>query len=96
LRSAGEKVQEPVVATAVNTQFTGVPLAGVAVRVTVAPTVNPERSKVGVLSAVVLSVGEDPVSEASAKSGALGVDGFVVKLIVETSDAFVSESFTIT
>jgi hypothetical protein len=89
-------VQEPVVATAVNTQLTGVPLAGVAVSVTVAPTVKPERSKVGVLSAVVLSVDEEPVSEASAKSGAEGVEGFVVKSIVVTSDAFVSASFTIT
>jgi hypothetical protein len=60
---AGEKVQEPVVPEAVNEQVTGEPDAGEAVSVTTAPEVRPATSKVGVVSTVLLSVDDDPLSD---------------------------------
>ena len=65
-------------------QVTAVPLAGEAVTVTVAPTVNPAKLKVGVLSEVILSEFDDPVSEAAARTGAgVGVVGTTVKVPAE-------------
>ena len=82
-----ENVHDPVVAVAVNVQVTGVPLAGVAVTVTVAPTVKPAKSNVGVLSEVVLSEFVEPVSDALAKTGAgVGVAGTTVKVPLEAAE----------
>jgi hypothetical protein len=77
-------------------QVTGDPLAGVAVTVIRAPEVSDVRSKVGVLSAVILSEFDDPVSDALCKSGAAAVPTVVVIDIAETADVFVRESSTIT
>ena len=86
-------MQEPVVAVAVNVQVTGVPLTGVAVTVINAPTVKPAKSKVGVLSEVVLSEFEDPVSDAAARTGAgVGVEGATVKVPLEAAERFPAES----
>jgi hypothetical protein len=63
------KVQELVVVVATNVQVTAVPDAGVAVNVIVAPTVNPLIFIVGVLSFVILSVLEVPVSDAESRVG---------------------------
>ena len=63
------KVQDPVVASATNVQVTGVPEAGVAVKVTVAPTVSPPIFMVGVLSFVILSLFKVPVSDAASRVG---------------------------
>jgi hypothetical protein len=68
-------------------QVTADPLDGVAVTVTLAPTVSPAKVKVGVASAVVLSVFEDPVSDAAVRSGAgVGVLGVMVIVPAEASD----------
>jgi hypothetical protein len=81
------KVQVSDIAVAVNTQVTGVPVAGVAVTVTVAPTVNPAKVKVGVASAVALSIDDAPVSEAVMRSGAgVGVVGVIVIVPDDTND----------
>jgi hypothetical protein len=65
-------VQVWLVAVATKVQVTAGPEAGVAVKVTVAPTVNPPILISGVLSFVILSEFEVPVSDAVAKVGALG------------------------
>ena len=65
-------MHEPVVVVAVKIQVTAVPDAGVAVKVTVAPTVRPPILIVGVLSFVILSVLEVPVSEAESRVGVPG------------------------
>ena len=49
----------------------------VAVMVAVSPLVPPVTENVGVVSAVMLSVVEVPVSDAAARSGALGAEGGV-------------------
>ena len=85
-------MQEPVVADAVKVQVSAEPLAGVAVSVTVAPTVKPVRSNVGVLSAVVLSVEDAPVSDAAARSGADGVAGVNVTVPAEAAEIFPARS----
>jgi hypothetical protein len=59
----------PVVPEAVNVHVTDVDPAFAAVMVTDAPEISPVRLMVGVLSLVVLSLLEVPVSDASAKSG---------------------------
>ena len=59
----------PVVLVATKLQVTAVPDAGVAVNVTVAPEVKPPIFMSGVLSFVILSVLEIPVSEAVARVG---------------------------
>ena len=61
---AGLKVQDPVDTEAVKVHVTGEPEAGVAVTVIRAPELNPARSNVGVVSTVLLSVADDPLSEA--------------------------------
>jgi hypothetical protein len=90
------KVQLPVIALAVNEQVTGDPVAGVAVSVTSAPDVNDESSKVGVVSAVTLSVDDCPVSDAVAKSGTDEVDTEVLNEIGDTSEIFPALSLTTT
>ena len=62
-------VQEPVVVSATKVQVTDGPDAGLAVNVMVAPTVRPPIFIVGVLSLVILSLLEVPVSEAVASVG---------------------------
>jgi hypothetical protein len=85
--SIDAKVQVSDIAVATNMQVTAGPLAGVAVTVTLAPTVSPAKVKVGVASAVVLSVFEDPVSDAAVRSGAgVGVLGVMVIVPEEASD----------
>ena len=58
-----------MVPEAVNVHVTDVDPAFAAVMVTDAPEISPVRLMVGVLSLVVLSLLEVPVSDASAKSG---------------------------
>jgi hypothetical protein len=62
-------VQEPVVVVATKVHVTEGPDAGLAVNVIVAPEVNPPIFMVGVLSFVILSVLEVPVSEAESSVG---------------------------
>lgn len=50
----------------------------VAVTITVAPWVRPVKSKVGVLSEVLLSVALEPVSEFMFRSGAVGVANWML------------------
>ena len=78
-----ENVQVSVVATTVLTQVTAVPEVGVAVKVTVAPTTNELDENVGVLSFVFLSVFEDPVSEAAANTGVVGVATVIALVAIE-------------
>ena len=65
-------MQDWLVAVATNVQVTAEPDAGVAVKVTVAPTVNPPIFISGVLSFVILSEFDVPVSDAVARVGAVG------------------------
>jgi len=60
-------VVEPFVALIVTRSFVAPPL---------------ERDMVGVVSVVLLSVDELPVSEAAARSGAPGADGAVVSTVM--------------
>jgi hypothetical protein len=88
-----EKLQEPVEPEAVKVQVTGEPTDGVAVKVTIAPEVSPATSKVGVLSAVVLSEFDEPVSDAACKSGAgVGVGGRTVTVFVDAPERFPAPS----
>ena len=79
---------------AVSVQTTGDPDVGVAVTVTSAPEVKPERSNVGVSIFVILSELELPESEAACNTGALGTAIVVVKLLLETVEKFPAPSFT--
>ena len=81
-------MQLPLVEVAAKVQVTGDPEEGVAVIVTCAPEISDVRSKVGVLSAVVLSEFEEPVSEADARSGIEAELTVVVKGISETRERF--------
>jgi hypothetical protein len=74
-------VQESVVAVAVITQVMAVPDDGVAVKVTVAPMTRDPAENVGVLSLVFLSLFEEPVSEAAASTGVVGV-ATVIEVVV--------------
>jgi hypothetical protein len=87
------KVHELVVVVATNVHVTAVPDAGVAVNVIVAPTVNPLIFIVGVLSFVILSVLETPVSEAVAKVGVAVVASAPI-VIVRVSAGKRLEKFT--
>jgi hypothetical protein len=78
-----ENVHEPVVPDAVNVQVTGLPVEGVAVTVTDAPEVRPDKSRVGVLSAVELSVEDEPRSDPAARSG---TEGTAIVVVIETSE----------
>ena len=71
-----------LVAVATNVQVTAEPDAGVAVKVTVAPTVNPPIFISGVLSFVILSEFDVPVSEAVAKVGALGATKAPIAIVL--------------
>ena len=83
------KVQFSLVAVATKVHVTADPVAGVAVTVIFAPTVNPAKVNVGVASAVALSVFEDPVSEAAVRSGAgVGVLGVTATVPVDTCEKF--------
>ena len=75
-------------------QVTGDPDVGVAVTVTNAPEVKPERSNVGVSIFVILSEFELPESEAACNTGALGTAIVVVKLLLATVEVFPELSFT--
>jgi hypothetical protein len=91
--SIDAKVQVSEIAVAVKTQVTGVPVDGVAVTVTEAPTVSPAKVNVGVASAVALSVDDEPVSDAVVRSGAgVGVAGVTVIVPVEARDKLPLES----
>ena len=77
---------------ATNVQVTAGPDAGVAVKVTVAPTVNPPILISGVLSFVILSEFEVPVSEAVASVGAAGVARALIAIVrVIASNIWVSD-----
>lgn len=83
---AGEKVHDSEELVATKIHVTGEPLAGAAVMVTVAPVTNPVRLIVGVLSAVMLSVEDIPVSDEAARSGTEGALTLVLKAISETNE----------
>ena len=53
----------------------------VAVNSTVSPAAAPGSDMAGVVSEVTLSVSEDPVSDAAARSGADGADGADVSML---------------
>ena len=74
-------VQVWLVAVATNVQVTVDPEAGVAVKVTVAPTVNPPILISGVLSFVILSEFEVPVSDAVARVGAAGAARALIAIV---------------
>ena len=78
---SAEKVQEPVDPDAVKVHVAGLPVDGVAVTVTEAPEVRPAKSKVGVLSAVELSVDDEPRSDPAARSG---IDGTAIVVVIAT------------
>jgi len=58
--------------------------------VTVSPATPPLPIKVGVLSAVILSESETPVSDSGDNAGAVGVTGAVVSIINDASAALAS------
>jgi hypothetical protein len=89
-------VQVPVLDDAVNVHVRGEPVAGVAVTVISAPDVKDVRSKVGVLSAVILSEFDEPESDALCRSGAPAVATVVVIAMRETAEVFERESSTST
>ena len=60
----------------------------VAVIVTVSPVCAPETPMSGVVSDVVLSVDDDPVSDAASRSGSEGLLGVVVSMtMLRAADA---------
>ena len=86
-------MQEPEVPEAVKVQVTGEPEEGVAVSVINAPVVSPATSKVGVVSTVLLSVEEVPLSEPDCRSGAgVGFGGSIVTVPLEAGERFPAES----
>jgi hypothetical protein len=91
-----ENVHEPVDPDAVNVQVTGLPVEGVAVTVTDAPEVRPDKSRVGVLSAVELSVDDEPRSDPAARSGTEGTAIVVVRDTFDTAEIPPAESLTTT
>ena len=62
-----------------------------AVMVAVSPVVPPVTENVGVVSLVMLSVVEVPVSDAAARSGAPGAEGLVVSRVSDRGVADVPE-----
>ena len=76
------KVHVPLVAIATKVHVTVGPDAGVAVKVTVAPTVNPPMLISGVKSFVILSEFEVPVSDAVARVGALGATKAPIAIVL--------------
>ena len=71
-----------LVEVATKEQVTVDPEAGVAVKVTVAPTVNPPILISGVLSFVILSEFEVPVSDAVARVGAFGATKAPIAIVL--------------
>jgi hypothetical protein len=57
----------------------------VAVMVTVSPALPPVMPIVGALSLVTLSVDDEPVSDAVARSTADGADGAVVSTVIDSA-----------
>ena len=96
LGKADANVQVPVLEDAVNVHVRGEPVVGVAVTVISAPDVKDARSKVGVLSAVILSEFDEPESDALCRSGAPAVATVVVIAMRETAEVFESKSSTST
>ena len=86
------KVQEPLVLVAVNEQVTAEPDAGVAVRVTTVPDSIDVMVKVGVSSAVLLSVLLVPRSEVASRSGVPGVAGLIEMVLVDAAERFPAAS----
>ena len=85
-------MHDPSVVVAVNAaQVTGEPDAGVAVRVTTAPEIRDETLKVGVSSAVLLSLFV-PRSEAVSRSGVPGVAGLIEIVLVDAVERFPAPS----
>jgi hypothetical protein len=84
--------QDPVVPVAVNVHTTAVPEDGVAVTVMTAPTVKPESEISGVSSLVVLSVFDEPRSDAAAKSGVPVAANVTVNESAEATDRFPAAS----
>ena len=80
---SAEKVHDPVDPDAVKVHVTGSPVDGVAVTVTEAPDVRPDKSNVGVLSAVELSVDDEPISDPVARSG---TEGTAIVVVIATSE----------
>ena len=85
-------MQEPLVPTAMNEQVTGFPTLGVAVRVTTVPDSIDVMVKVGVSSAVLLSVGLLPKSEPASRSGAAGAAGLIEIVLVDAAERLPAES----
>jgi hypothetical protein len=77
-------VQLSVVAVIVFTQVMAVPVVGVAVKVTVAPTTKELEENVGVLSFVILSEFEVPESDAVASTGVVGVATVIALVEIDT------------
>jgi hypothetical protein len=61
-----------------------VPVVGVAVKVTVAPTTKELEENVGVLSFVILSEFEVPESDAVASTGVVGVATVIALVEIDT------------
>ena len=85
-------MHEPVVPVAVNEQVTAEPDAGVAVRVTTVPDSIDVMVKVGVSSAVLLSVGLLPKSEPASRSGVPGVAGLIEMVLIDAAERFPAAS----
>ena len=84
-------MQDPLVPVEVNEQVTGLPEAGVAVKVTLAPDKRDERENVGVSSEVLLSLFV-PRSEAVSRSGVPGVAGLIEIVLVDAAERFPAPS----
>ena len=85
-------MHDPLVLVAVNEQVTAEPDAGVAVRVTTVPDSIDVMVKVGVSSAVLLSVGLLPKSEPASRSGAAGAAGLIEIVLVDAAERLPAES----
>ena len=81
-------MQVSVVAVAVITQVMGVPVPMRAENVTVAPMMSELAETVGVLSLVILSVLDVPVSDAMSKVSVVGVATVIPEV---TMERFVNE-----
>jgi hypothetical protein len=85
-------VQEPVEPVAVNVHVTAFPEDGVAVNVITAPVVKLEIEISGVSSFVLLSVLDDPRSDAATKSGVPVAANVTVTESVDTNERFPAAS----
>jgi hypothetical protein len=64
------------------------PVLGVEVTVTTVPVSSPVKLNFGVFTEVILSVFEEPLSEAESKSGALGAGGTIEIAFADWADKF--------